>query len=276
MKQSANLIYCVGLTLFFLLIKDSFAEDVRIWTHANGKSIAGTLKEFKDDEAVIVFGSREIRVKLDDLSPKDRNYLLKISDQSKDAQPESHDQPAKNGGAGKTKEEKKSDLNVQPLVVEKALPMEMLDFVNLINTFTDKYNKAKNELQKSALRTERQEKLKQILVNRGVRNWIGCISVMRTDSDRNAVIRVLLNTNGATSTDGEICAINITNNKAPIKHGSDFYKRISSYTVGDVVIFSGEFLESKDDHLLETSITEWGSMTSPEFEFRFSEVLKGN
>jgi hypothetical protein len=276
MKESVNLLWCAGLVFFCLLIKDSSANDARVWTHANGKSIAGTLKEFKDDEVVIVFGDREIRVKVDDLSPKDRRYLLKISDQSKDDQPESHDQLVKEGGDGKTRGEIKSDLDVKPFAVKKDIPKKMIDFVNLVSSLPLKYNEAKNELQKSALRTERQEKLRKLFVDRSAEKWVGRIAGMGTDSNRNAVLRLSLNTTGVTADDSEIVVITISNKMSPIKHGSDFYNRLASYETGDVVIFSGEFIESKEDHLLETSITEWGSVNYPDFEFKFSEVLKAD
>ena len=66
------------LILMMVFAGNCVSEEMRTWTHANGRSIAGNLVEFKDDVALIKFGNQEIKIKLQDLSQKDREYLLNL------------------------------------------------------------------------------------------------------------------------------------------------------------------------------------------------------
>jgi TonB family protein len=59
-----------------------------------------------------------------------------------------------------------------------------------------------------------------------------------------------------------------------IPHGSELYSRVSSLSVGDLVLFSGMFGEDHKDYVSEPSMTERGSMTDPELLFRFSDIRK--
>jgi len=69
-------------------------------------------------------------------------------------------------------------------------------------------------------------------------------------------------------------AISDLTNNTLIEHGSLLYKTISELKLGDKVIFSGTFLSGEDDYIAEKSLTEFGSMTSPEFTFRFTDIEK--
>lgn len=69
-----------------------------------------------------------------------------------------------------------------------------------------------------------------------------------------------------------------------IQNGSPLYQKLAGLREGgflregDAVIFSGEFLRARAseplDFLREKSVTEEGSMTRPEFVFRFTDVSK--
>lgn len=68
---------------FGILTIISNSYEPRIWTRSDGKKAAGTLVEFKNEEVTIKFGESEIIIKLQDLSPEDRAYLLAIASPQK-------------------------------------------------------------------------------------------------------------------------------------------------------------------------------------------------
>ncbi len=57
-----------------------------------------------------------------------------------------------------------------------------------------------------------------------------------------------------------------------IKHGSSLYNQIAVLSKGNAVKFEGSFLIDVRDWVKEASVTENGSMTEPEFLFRFADV----
>ena len=78
MTKKAKFVILTIITFGVLTIISNSYEP-RIWTRSDGKKAAGTLVEFKNEEAKIKFGEREIVLKLEDISPKDRAYLLEIT-----------------------------------------------------------------------------------------------------------------------------------------------------------------------------------------------------
>jgi hypothetical protein len=227
--------------------------------------IAGKLVEFKNNEALILFGDQEVRVNLHDLSLADRAYLLKVQNPAETPKPEAKEDT---GGKMVSKEET-TEKQVEKMKPQRVVSQKMLDFIKLLTSFPPKYQIAKNQLQKSALRTERAENLKKMFGDRHVTNWTGRIFAMTTNSDRDAVIRLVLD-------DLEVTHTNLPLVSVPIKHGSKMYQFLASCSADDLVLFSGDFLESNDDYLKEGSITEYGSMTEPVFLFRISEISKIN
>jgi hypothetical protein len=57
-----------------------------------------------------------------------------------------------------------------------------------------------------------------------------------------------------------------------IDPSSSLFGTVSQMRKGDQVVFSGAFFPSEVDCVTETSISIQGSMTDPEFLFRFSSV----
>ena len=97
---------------------------------------------------------------------------------------------------------------------------------------------------------------------------------MTTNSEGKATIEVKL--------EGSQSVVVQTWNNALSDHGSDtlidnkspVYNKISEMSEGDRVVFSGEFLSDDRVGIREASLTEAGSMTSPGFIVKFSDVTK--
>ncbi|MNF12751.1 hypothetical protein D3C80_2143530 [compost metagenome] len=59
-----------------------------------------------------------------------------------------------------------------------------------------------------------------------------------------------------------------------IDKGTPLYSALLTMSVGDAVTVSGGFLPSEEDGVKETSLTIRGSMSDPEFLFRFNDISK--
>ena len=60
-----------------------------------------------------------------------------------------------------------------------------------------------------------------------------------------------------------------------LEPGSAVFDQLLKMKAGDDIIFSGSFVPSDDDCVQELSLTQQGSMTDPEFVFRFTGVQPG-
>lgn len=156
-----------------------------------------------------------------------------------------------------------------------AFPQMQQNFLNVINDYKKMYEDAPNELKKSALRTERGIKLKEILNNsRKFDSWFGTVTEMRTTSKGNAHFAIEI--------DGTSISMGTMNSelsdlmdKSLITQNNPLFNVISELKEGDKVLISGEFLDSsKKDFVLEASLTEEGSMKNPDFLVKFTNVSK--
>jgi hypothetical protein len=154
------------------------------------------------------------------------------------------------------------------------LNKKQLAFINAVTRFYDDYREAPNELKKSALRAQRKQAIQQALGgSRSATDWAGTLKSMRTNSDGDAYIVVEL--------DGADFTVQCWNNALSdmfdntlIPQSSSVFGTLSELSVGDRVVFSGTFASDEKDFIGEQSITEYGSMTDPEFTFRFTNVRR--
>ena len=154
-----------------------------------------------------------------------------------------------------------------------ALPADQAAFIQIVEPFYQQYKDAPNELKGSALRTQRKEALAKQLTSMKITNWAGTLQSLDTNSEGKAAIVIKL--------DGSDIEVGTWNNaisdigsETLIANSSPLYNTLSDLARGDHVVFSGEFLPSEKDHITEQSVTESGSMTSPRFLVRFSDVAK--
>jgi len=230
-------------------------HEPRIWKHRNGTSAAGKFIELNGDQVSIRYGDQTVKVLIKDLSIDDQIYLHKLTEppvqREKDLKQDAADRANPNGVDSK-------DRALQ----EK--PREMAEFIEILNAFTLKYGRAANDLQKSAVRTERAKELAIKMQDRRFQGWVGEIYRMTTNSNRDAIVSILIGKPN----------IRLENVAHPVKHGSELYLLLASCNKGDVVWFDGDFVFSKEDFLKENSLTENGSMMEPEFEIRFTRISK--
>lgn len=153
------------------------------------------------------------------------------------------------------------------------LPEQQSRFLDVVATFSRNFASAANELQQSVMRDDRREAIRNALGGRrDVVGWIGTIKRLQTNSEGHAILTVRLSPEADILTTNN--AFNDLFEGTLIDKGTPLFNALMNMAVGDTVAVSGTFLPSDDDWVSESSITIRGSMTRPEFRFRFQEVTK--
>jgi hypothetical protein len=143
-------------------------------------------------------------------------------------------------------------------------------FVSAINDARSEYNNGSNDMAKGAARVHRREHLCQLIQNMAVRGWTGTIAKLSSSSSGKGVLAVTI---------GPKITIGTTNNEFSdsINHtllspSSNVFQQVVSLSKDQRIVFSGSFLPGDTDCVQETSLTQEGSMTDPEFQFLFTDV----
>lgn len=154
-------------------------------------------------------------------------------------------------------------------------PAPQQNFLQIIDEYKEKYNDAPNELKKSAVRTERGNKIKSALGNtHNFTNWIGVVKEMQTTSKGKAIFTIEMEGTGIEMGTMNNEFSDLFDNTL-IEQSNPLYNTISELQKGDKVLVSGSFLNSdKSDYVMEYSMTEEGSMKNPDFLVRFTKVSK--
>ena len=162
----------------------------------------------------------------------------------------------------------------EPLTKESSIetlqPQEQVRFIDSVTKYVDGLRHAKNELQQSALRSQRKRDITNSLNRYSVRKWIGVISSLQTNTDGKAILSVRISPDIKIKTWNN--ALSDINDNTLIEEGTSVYNRLFRMSRGQEVEFSGRFFKSDLDAVKETSMTIQGSMSNPEFLFKFTAV----
>ena len=157
---------------------------------------------------------------------------------------------------------------------EVRYPASQKSFIGDVLAARSGYKAGGNEVAQGAERVHRKHNL-DVYKNKKVENWIGTVYQMDTISDGSkAWLRVqienhiMLTTLKSELTDAGINSL--------ISWRTDLHRELLSLKTGDWIVFSGRFFPSKEDGIMEISFTMHGSMTDPEFLFKFSDIKKIN
>jgi len=155
-----------------------------------------------------------------------------------------------------------------------ALPDQEKKFVSTVDGFIERYRTG-NAIEKRTLRAERRRALQQLALEGQITNWVGHLTKIGT-SLGDAYIAVRLE--GSKPIYVETWNNLVSDHSAAtlISTTSSLYQKIAACHENDTVEFSGQFIVNSEsaDYLTEMSMTEYGSMTEPEFVFRFSDLRK--
>jgi hypothetical protein len=151
------------------------------------------------------------------------------------------------------------------------MPPDEATMVAIVQRAHQAYKAAgSNEMQAGATRPDRAREICESLRSTSVRDWKGTVSKLTTNNDGRGVLTVKI------ADDIEIAtwnnAVSDIADKTLIEPNSALYRAALELAKGMNVRFSSEFVRSEVDCLREGSLTMTGSMTSPTFIFRFSEI----
>lgn len=162
--------------------------------------------------------------------------------------------------------------------IDSYIPPLQGSFTSMIESFIPSYKSADTEVRKTNVRFERKTAIIQYFSRSGglrFHGWVGELQDLRTESDGRASFSVKLK--------GSKTAITTWNNSLSdswsntmISRNDALYPSLMYIKNGDEVTVSGTFIVEGmgQDYIREASLTEDGSMTSPEFIVRFSQISK--
>lgn len=142
--------------------------------------------------------------------------------------------------------------------------------IQIVDTYSQKFPEAENDLQRWTIRNERKAEIRKILQGADVINWAGTIKSLGTTRDGRAYLSVSISPR---------ITIGTWNNQLSdlfedtlITMDSPLYQKLLNYSVGDKIVFSGSFFSADEDYIREKSLTIRGSMNTPNFLFKFTSI----
>ena len=154
--------------------------------------------------------------------------------------------------------------------IEINIPIDQEQFNNTIEKYIDRFSGMKNELQQSLLRDQRKQDISKSINSMRVQSWIGTINQLSTNSEGKAILSVKISPDISIKTWNNALSDIMTDTL--IEKGTSVYKTLLPLSIGRKVKFSGSFFPSEADYIQETSVTIRGSISSPEFLFKFHSI----
>lgn len=152
------------------------------------------------------------------------------------------------------------------------LPADQQKFIEIVSDAAEKFRHAKNELQETVLRDDRSIELYRAFNSSHVRNWQGTIAKLETTSDGDAILTVMIADGVFLKTWGN--SLSDYQDETLIPRNSEAFATLLNLHRGDKLVFSGAFITDDRGYFKEASVTIRGSVTEPEFIFRFDEIRK--
>jgi hypothetical protein len=154
--------------------------------------------------------------------------------------------------------------------VEVPIPANEQEFILAVQQGQAAFRSAPNEMAQGGTRSKRRIAICQSLRQISVSDWVGQIDALSSNSDGKGVLEISLAPDIRVKTWNN--DFSDTASHTLIDPSSSLFGIVSQMRKGDQVVFSGAFFPSDVDCVKETSIGLEGSMTDPEFLFRFLSV----
>lgn len=152
------------------------------------------------------------------------------------------------------------------------VPEDQQRFVDAVTAFAGRYSAAPNEMVRGGILAERNALLCKIAPARLAHDWVG--EIARLDSTRGGkgILRVKLDKALIVETVTLEMQDTLHQTRTLIEPSSALFNKVASLKVGQQITFSGTFVPSATDCIVEGSLTKQGSLTEPAFLFSFSSV----
>jgi hypothetical protein len=156
-------------------------------------------------------------------------------------------------------------------VAARVMPSDETSFIGIVQKAHRAYSAAgSNELQAGSTRPARAKELCSTFRGFKVSAWTGVVSQLSTNNDGHGVVVIDIADDVQIGTWNN--SISDSFHHTMLDPESPLYRTALSLQKGAPVKFSGEFFRKDSDCFYESSITQSGSMTAPQFIFRFSRL----
>lgn len=156
------------------------------------------------------------------------------------------------------------------------LPAAQQGFCEAIKTADAAYRSAQgdgaNELKLSKLRTARKAAVTAAVKGGSFKDWVGAIDGLQTTGDGKAILSIKLKCDADVKLSTWNNTLSDMMDNTLIEQTSKLYDAIAELGEGTKVKVSGKFVGGDVDGYRESSMTEMGSMTDPDYKVRFSGI----
>jgi hypothetical protein len=170
-----------------------------------------------------------------------------------------------------------SAIDAENAVAQAVAPPAMPEAERLLIAAVEKaraaYAVGSNEMAKGAARPARAKEICAKLKDFFVSGWIGEVETQSSNSDGLGVLSIRIADGISIKTWNN--KISDFENKTLIEPEDAVFKQAVALTKGRRVTFGGQFFRDPTDCIRESSLTLKGSLTQPEFIFRFSNLAPG-
>jgi hypothetical protein len=161
---------------------------------------------------------------------------------------------------------------------QRPIPAAEQAFIQAVQRGQAAFQGAPNEMAQGGTRAQRRTAICQSLNVPGqgvlISGWVGQIDKLSSNSDGKGVLYLSLAPNIRVETWNN--DFSDTSDRTLIEPSSPLFAAVSQMKEGDEVVFSGTFFPSDVDCVEEHSMGLQGSMSEPEFIFRFASVKPVN
>jgi hypothetical protein len=109
-----------------------------------------------------------------------------------------------------------------------------------------------------------------VMPSPSIEKWTGTVETLSSNGDGFGVLSIKIDGDVSVKTWNN--SISDVGDHTLIDPNSSVFRKATSLKVGQKVVFSGAFIPSATDCFREGSMTLGGSLRSPEFIFRFSDI----
>jgi hypothetical protein len=150
------------------------------------------------------------------------------------------------------------------------IPDDQARFIAANDAGRTAYKAGANDMAKGAARPYRAQSLCRGAQIRNVQNWVGKVATLSSNGDGKGVLSVMIGNDVQVKTWNN--SMSDIGDQTLIEPTSALFRKAVSLQVGQVVTFSGSFIPSQTDCVRESSMTLDGSMTRPEYIFKFLDI----
>lgn len=152
----------------------------------------------------------------------------------------------------------------------KAMPANQAMLVGVVESARERYRAGANDMAKGSVRIDRREEICAIIKTYTDGEWVGFIDELSTNGDGLGVLSIKIAPNVTVGTWNN--ALSDIGDGTLIDPKSAVYKTAIGMKVGNVVKFTGQFIEDSTDCIKESSLTMDGSMEEPDFVVKFNSL----